>query len=149
MGANPYEESPSRFYRNLLTLCAHKRIALSRFSKEIGLSNGITTYWSKGAMPKHDTLEKISDYFGISVKQLTDTDIDSSVGFSEPAPNIRPDMEKMLADKDAKIDRLLSIIESQQETIKGLREDLSKQLSSSFRKTEHMGNAVHNDIIQV
>ena len=39
-------------------------------AEEIGLSNAAPTSWRKGAEPKQGTLEKISEYFNVSVDYL-------------------------------------------------------------------------------
>ena len=59
------------FFDIFRALCEQKGISPSKATKEIGLSNSITTKWKKtGATPGGDTLAKIADYFGISVDHL-------------------------------------------------------------------------------
>jgi len=43
-------------------------------TREIGLNNSSPTAWKRGAIPKGETLQKIANYFGVSVDYLlTDT----------------------------------------------------------------------------
>ena len=52
-------------------LCQEKGVSPTRATVEIGLSRTIGTKWKKtGATPQGDTLQKIADYFGVSVDYL-------------------------------------------------------------------------------
>lgn len=55
------------FYERFIELCEKNGVAPSVVAKEIGLSNSATTYWKRGAMPKAETLQRIADYFGVSI----------------------------------------------------------------------------------
>lgn len=59
------------FYDAFTALCAEKGVAPSTVCMEIGLSNSISTYWKQSKKPpKHDTLEKLSKYFGVPISRL-------------------------------------------------------------------------------
>lgn len=60
----------SLFFENLKKICAQRGTTPSAVAKEIGLSSAAPTYWKRGAIPKSDTVQKIADYFGISVDDL-------------------------------------------------------------------------------
>lgn len=50
-------------------LCNQKRVSQRGMEKDIGISNGSSSKWSK-SMPSADTLNKLADYFGVSVEYL-------------------------------------------------------------------------------
>lgn len=59
------------FYNNYVILCARKRKSLSAVAEEIGLSRTSPNGWKKGKKPSDVTLEKLSQYFGVPVSELT------------------------------------------------------------------------------
>lgn len=58
------------FYEIVNDLCKEHKTTITRMAEEIGLSNAAPTSWRKGAVPKLTTLEKIAEYFGVSVDYL-------------------------------------------------------------------------------
>ena len=58
------------FYEIVNNLCKERKTTITRMAEEIGLSNAAPTSWRKGAVPKLTTLEKIADYFDVSVDYL-------------------------------------------------------------------------------
>ena len=59
------------FYDVFKRLCDEKGVSCNRAATEMGLSNATATKWKKtGATPQGDTLQKIADYFGVSVDYL-------------------------------------------------------------------------------
>lgn len=65
------------FYDNFLTLCKRENITPSAVMRAIGLNKSSATYWKKGSTPSSDTLQKLADYFGVSIDfllNLTDED---------------------------------------------------------------------------
>lgn len=58
------------FFERVTELCQKKGISLSAAAKEIGLSNSAITYWKRGAVPKSSTVQKLADYFGVTVDYL-------------------------------------------------------------------------------
>lgn len=59
------------FYSKYVSLCAKKHKSLSAVAEEIGLSRTSPNGWKKGKQPSDVTLEKLSQYFGIPVSELT------------------------------------------------------------------------------
>ena len=59
------------FYDNFISLCAEKDVSPSGVAREIGLSNAAANGWKKGKKPSDVTLEKLSQYFGVPVSDLT------------------------------------------------------------------------------
>ena len=59
------------FFDIFSELCSKKGVSCKRASEDIGLSNSITTKWKKtGATPSGKTLNKIANYFGVSISEL-------------------------------------------------------------------------------
>ena len=58
------------FYDNFIELCKKHRIKPSVVAKEIGLTNSSATYWKRGSVPKLATMQKIADYFNVSLGEL-------------------------------------------------------------------------------
>lgn len=61
----------STFYDNYIKLCASCGKKPTTVSKEIGLSNAAATGWKNGKKPSAITKQRLADYFGISVSELT------------------------------------------------------------------------------
>ena len=61
------------FYDKFKQLCEEKNISPNKAGTDLGLSNSIVTKWKKtGATPHAKTLNKISEYFGVSINYLLD-----------------------------------------------------------------------------
>lgn len=58
------------FYEIVNNLCKERKTTITRMAEDIGLSNAAPTSWRKGSVPKLSTLEKISQYFGVSTDYL-------------------------------------------------------------------------------
>ena len=59
------------FFDIFSELCAKKGVSCKRAAEDICLSNSITTKWKKtGATPSGKTLNKIANYFGVSISEL-------------------------------------------------------------------------------
>lgn len=59
------------FYDVYCDLCARRKISPTRAAIEIGLSKGTPTTWKKmGTTPQAAQLQKIADYFGVTVDYL-------------------------------------------------------------------------------
>lgn len=58
------------FYVRISELCKEKGVSMAAVARKIGLSNSATTYWKRGSIPKGDTLQKLADYFGVSIDSL-------------------------------------------------------------------------------
>ena len=61
----------STFYDNYIKLCASHDKSPTAVSKEIGLSNAAASGWKNGKKPSAVTKQKLADYFGVTVKELT------------------------------------------------------------------------------
>ena len=58
------------FYDNFTKLCRENRIAPSALARELGMSSSAPGRWKNGSTPDIDTVEKIADFFGVSLDFL-------------------------------------------------------------------------------
>lgn len=58
------------FYDKYSRLCDEKGISKSKAAEQIGLSRTSVVKWKSGTIPSGATLNKIADYFGVSVDYL-------------------------------------------------------------------------------
>ena len=59
------------FYNNYVSLCNKIGKSPSAAAEEMGYQRSVVTRWSKGTDPRQATLQKVADYFGITVAELT------------------------------------------------------------------------------
>ena len=57
-------------YENVMALCRERNIRVARLEKEAGLGNGTVRGWENSA-PSITTLQKVADYFGVTLNDLT------------------------------------------------------------------------------
>lgn len=97
----------TRFFEQYKKICEARGISLNGAAKEIGLPSSSVTHWKDGAVPRMKTIQKIADYFGVTVDYLQGyTDIKEK----SPAEtgDIRKQAEEMIARMDH--DQLLEFI---------------------------------------
>lgn len=58
------------FYDNFLNLCEKAKKSPSAVAKELGFSSATATHWKNGKSPNSRTLQKIADYFNVTVNDL-------------------------------------------------------------------------------
>lgn len=58
------------FVATFTKLCNEINKSPTTVCTELGLSNAAYTIWRKGAAPRHATLAKIANYFGVSMEYL-------------------------------------------------------------------------------
>ena len=59
------------FFINFVNLCNKNGISPSAAAEEMGYQRSVVTRWSKGTEPRQATLQRVADYFGVSVEELT------------------------------------------------------------------------------
>lgn len=79
------------FYDIYAKLCAEKGVSESKAAESIGLNRSAVVKWKRGALPSGQTIQKLADYFGVSVGYLLET---------EKAPT--PEGERQPSDEDIK-----------------------------------------------
>ena len=60
------------FYSNFLTMCNNIGKTPSKVVTEVGLKKSAVTRWKAGGNPTDATAQKIPDYFGVPVSELTE-----------------------------------------------------------------------------
>lgn len=100
------------FWENLNNICRINGTSPTAVVSALGIAAGSVTAWKKGAVPRNKTLQKIADYFGITVGQLTGEPI------KEKAP------PPIVDDEAERLNRVLLYIEDLQK--QGSRTDLEK-----------------------
>ena len=58
------------FYDVFVYLCQRKGITPNKALTDCGVSRTSSAKWRKGAVPRGETLQKLSDYFGVSTDYL-------------------------------------------------------------------------------
>lgn len=59
------------FYDTFLSLCSSKGMKPGRVADEIGINRGTVTSWKKrGYTPRAEVLQRIADYFGVTIDYL-------------------------------------------------------------------------------
>lgn len=111
------------FYSNLCTLCVSKNISVAKVMHDLGFSSGTATRWKQGtAQPSYKTLQKIADYFGVSVDELLSdnaagtkketAEIIDSPEETERRQLLRQAMEMASTLSDDKLRRLIEILKT-------------------------------------
>lgn len=91
------------FLERVKALCSQKKVSQRVMEKDIEISNGSSSKWNK-SMPSADTLNKLSDYFGVSVEYLiTGKEEDSEQKITSLSQSEELDIMK---DVDVIIDKL-------------------------------------------
>ena len=62
------------FWNNYVRLCAEIGKSPNGVAAELNVSSGSITGWKKGSVPRVALLQKIADYFGVSVASLLGED---------------------------------------------------------------------------
>lgn len=97
----------TRFFEQYKKICEERGVSLNGAAKEIGLPSSSVTHWKDGAIPRIKTIQKIADYFGVTVDYLQGyTDIKEKP--PAEAGDIRKQAEEMIARMDH--DQLLEFI---------------------------------------
>ncbi|MEA4869936.1 MAG: helix-turn-helix transcriptional regulator [Christensenella sp.] len=59
------------FWETFKNLCAAVGLSPNAVAKKMGLSSAIVTYWSRGTAPSIDSLNKVAEFFNVSIDYLT------------------------------------------------------------------------------
>ncbi len=65
-------DSGNKVYKNVMALCRERNIRVARLEKEAGLGNGTVRGW-ENSTPSVATLQKVADYFGVTLIDLTES----------------------------------------------------------------------------
>lgn len=106
----------STFYDNYIKLCAVHDKSPTAVSKEIGLSNAAASGWKNGKKPSAVTKQKLADYFGVTVKELTGEEQKEkpstleTVSLSGLSPEDAELVRKIMAASDAKKNAIRALL---------------------------------------
>lgn len=105
----------STFYDNYIKLCAVHDKSPTAVSKEIGLSNAAASGWKNGKKPSAVTKQKLADYFGVTVEELTGEE-------QKEKPNAVGEMDlSSLSPEDAElVKKILNASEAKKNAIREL-----------------------------
>lgn len=103
------------FYNNYIRFCAKVGKSPSAVAEEIGLYKSTVTNWkNRGTKPTDATLQRVADYFGVTVEDLLEEN-------RNPAPEIRNGAEEEFVKLFEKLPR-----ETQERELAYLRELVEK-----------------------
>ncbi|WP_353462502.1 helix-turn-helix transcriptional regulator [Mammaliicoccus sciuri] len=57
-------------YQTIRNLCSQKGITIAELERELGFSNAQIRRWHNGRYPSADRLQKVADYFDVSIDYL-------------------------------------------------------------------------------
>lgn len=76
------------FWDKFVSLCNKKGVSPNGVAKELGFSTGTVTWWKKGRMPRDTALQKLSDYFGVTVDYLLNEETEKKASPSEEGEDV-------------------------------------------------------------
>ena len=79
------------FWKKYKILCYEKGLSPNAVAKELSISSGTVTRWKNGSEPQAANLEKIADYFNVTVDDL----------LAEEVPNMST-VDDLLSDEEKK-----------------------------------------------
>lgn len=106
----------STFYDNYIKLCAAHDKSPTAVSKEIGLSNAAASGWKNGKKPSAVTKQKLADYFGVTVEELTGEEqkekprTAGEIDLSGLSPEDAELIRKIMAASDAKKNAIRALL---------------------------------------
>lgn len=90
------------FYDRFKELCNNKGVSVTKATVDIGLSRTIGTKWKNtGATPQGETLNRIAEYFGVTIDYLLGNEQkDKPTLTKKDERDIARDLEAFMADLD-------------------------------------------------
>lgn len=58
------------FYEQFIRLCNAKGVSPSAAARAVGLDKSAVSRWAKGSIPRSVTLDRLADYFGVTMGEL-------------------------------------------------------------------------------
>ena len=93
------------FYEIFKKLCDERGTTPTAVALDMGISTSLTSRWKHGGKPRIETLNKIADYFGVSVSYLLgvvdDPDPIALIDPSKKDPPMRTKLEEIMQDMTA------------------------------------------------
>ena len=99
------------FYINYVALCNKIGKSPSAVAEELGFMRSVVTRWSKGTIPRQATLQKVADYFGVSVEYLLGKEKQPAEGELHPANKKLMELSRTLSPEEAeKVYKAISLL---------------------------------------
>ena len=99
------------FYINYVALCNKIGKSPSAVAEELGFMRSVVTRWSKGTIPRQATLQKVADYFGVSVEYLLGKEKQPTIGELHPANKKLMELSRSLSPEEAeKVYKAISLL---------------------------------------
>ncbi len=73
--------------KNIKALCSARKLTFAELERATGLGNGVIARWERSS-PRVDSVQKVADYFGVTVDELLE---DAGQSAWTPSDNIHPD----------------------------------------------------------
>ena len=94
------------FMNNFVSLCESKGVAPTAVLVALGMSKGNYAAWKEGRIPKIQQLQKIADYFNVSVDYLLGNKTEKAAtlsddGYSEKKKSLLKAVEQMTEEQAA------------------------------------------------
>lgn len=71
------------FYDNFYSLCQKAGVTPTQVARDLGVRQSTVSMWKKQAStPRYETLQKLADYFGVSINTLLDGDTPGKISTS-------------------------------------------------------------------
>ena len=88
------------FYDKFADLCEKKGVRLGQAASEMGLSGAAVSRWKKyGYSPRSESMQRIADYFGVSISSLMETEEKETQDLSEKEKrDIAREVDKIMGD---------------------------------------------------
>ena len=103
------------FWERFTELCKGNDTTPTRAVISLGISQGSITHWKNGKVPRHETLLRIADYFGVSVDYLlgnTDKKEKPTVNDDGLSVGLRELIEFAKSVPEDKVDLILKVMKS-------------------------------------
>ena len=94
------------FWLNFSSLCSAAGLSANAVAKELGIPSGSITAWSKGSVPRNNTLVKIANYFGVTTDFLLSGQKENPATVTGSGMN--PDYDELTAENRALVDDLIA-----------------------------------------
>lgn len=93
------------FYEIFKKLCDERGMTPTEVALDMGISTSLTSRWKHGGKPRIETLNKIADYFGVSVSYMLgvvdDPDPIALIDPSKKDPPMLTKLEEIMQDMTA------------------------------------------------
>ena len=118
------------FFDRFKVLCEKKGVSAYRACTDIGLNRSSVAKWKNGSTPNGTTLQKLADYFGVSVDYLLEKEKEPTEGelTAKDRRDIARDLEALMADLENSGDLMFDGDPATPEAIDSIRNAMAMAL---------------------